>query len=48
MQILPHMQEVILDRYANYMFQELLTVCNIDQRMRVIMSVGPQLAHLVC
>lgn len=47
-QVLPHVEEIILNNYANYMFQSLLSTCTLEQRMRILLKVVGILTRLVC
>ena len=46
--LLPYLQEVILNEYANYMFQSLIGACNLQQRIKILTKIGEKISEIVC
>ena len=42
--LLPYLEEVILNEYGNYMFQSLISACNLPQRIKILTKIGEKIA----
>ena len=43
-----HIDELMLDPYANYMFQTLAQSCSADQRFRLLQEIAPSMVRVAC
>ena len=44
----PYFEDIILDEYGNYMFQSLISVCDLSQRFRILMKIKETIPILAC